>query len=247
MQSLNRKLFWLAFWVVGFAVLMTGFLLFFKYQNVFTSLQRDRVQVVAREIDDITEKNLSLGQDFWEIDTLQDVVQRRQSADGLLIGIDVAGQDGKIAYASDLSRLGSQLPADWISNFSRQSRNNIFAPSKDFALVASTIQNSFGQVAGYAVIRYHRAPEHEAMSRFLNRLLLVAALVFGVVVALLFAMLNRVEARLQRALSGAEESFRSGVLVGRHALSGDLQRCAEHAMSAESTLSNLGQRLKASV
>jgi transposase len=92
-HSLTRKLFWLAFWVIGFAVSMSGLLLYFKYQSVFTGLQRDRVLMVATEIDSIAEKNLSLGQDFWELATLQDVIERRRQADKMFTGIDVAGKD----------------------------------------------------------------------------------------------------------------------------------------------------------
>ena len=92
MPAIHRKLFWLAFWVIGFAVFMTGLLLFFTYQSVFTGLQRDRVMLVAGEIDDIAEKSLSLGQDFWEIATLQDVIERRREADRIFTGIDVAGR-----------------------------------------------------------------------------------------------------------------------------------------------------------
>ncbi len=78
MHALTRKLFWLAFWVIGFAVFMTGLLLYFKYQSVFTGLQRERVLMVAKEIDSIAEKNLSLGQDFWDMGALQDVIERRR-------------------------------------------------------------------------------------------------------------------------------------------------------------------------
>ena len=58
MPSPARKLFWLACWVVGFAVGMTGLLLHFKYQSVFTGLQRDRILLVAREIDEIADLRL---------------------------------------------------------------------------------------------------------------------------------------------------------------------------------------------
>lgn len=203
MPALTRKLFWLAFWVIGFAVFMTGLLLYFKYQSVFTGLQRDRVLMVAREIDAIAEKNLSLGQDFWELATLQDVIERRRQADRLFIGIDVAGKDGKIAYSTDLARIGSPLPPEWLGVFSRHTSLTSLSPSRDLAIVATGIRNGFGQHAGYAVIRYGRQPEHEAMSSFTRSLLITCSIVFILFTFVLFAILVWFERRIERTLSNA--------------------------------------------
>jgi hypothetical protein len=203
MHALTRKLFWLAFWVIGFAVFMTGLLLYFKYQSVFTGLQRDRVLMVAKEIDSIAEKNLSLGQDFWELATLQDVIERRRQADKLFIAIDVCGKDGKIAYSTDLARIGSPMPADWIEVFSRQQNVISLSVSHDLALVAAGIRNGFGQQAGYAVIRYGRQPEHQAMADFTRRLLITCSAVFVFFTLILFAILVWFERRIERALSSA--------------------------------------------
>ncbi len=210
LPAVNRKLFWLAFWVTGFAVFMTGLLLYFKYQSVFTGLQRDRVMLVADEIDAIAEKNLSLGQDFWEIATLQDVIERRREADRIFLGIDVAGKDGKIAYATDLARIGSSLPADWLLAFTRHPRVNNLSPSADEAVVASTIRNSFDQVAGYAVVRYTRQPERAAMRAFTQRLLITCGGLFVLFTLILYATLRGLWQRTDAALAEAAGAIGSG-------------------------------------
>ena len=223
MHALARKLFWLAFWVIGFAVLMAGLLLYFKYQAVFTGLQRDRVLMVAHEIDSIAEKNLSLGQDFWELATLQDVIERRRKADRLFNGIDVAGKDGKIAYATDMARIGSPLPPEWIDAFSRNPKLNSLSLSPEEALVVSGIRNSFGQPAGYAVIRYGRAPERDAMAAFTRKLVANCLIVFVAFALGLFAILVWLERGFERALSKAAAAMDpSAAGVGPHALSGEL-------------------------
>ena len=227
MPAIHRKLFWLAFWVIGFAVFMTGLLLFFKYQSVFTGLQRDRVMLVAGEIDDIAEKSLSLGQDFWEIATLQDVIERRREADRIFTGIDVAGKDGKIAYSTDLARIGYSLPAEWMAAFARQPRFSNLSPSVDEAVVASTIRNSFAQPAGYAVIRYSRQREHEAMRAFTSRLAFTCAGVFVAFTLLLYAMLTWRWRRADRELSRAASALlgvspSAGETLHSHALAADV-------------------------
>ncbi len=200
MPSPARKLFWLACWVVGFAVGMTGLLLHFKYQSVFTGLQRDRILLVAREIDEIAERDLSLGQDFWSIDTLPVVIERRRTAESFLEGIDVAGPDGRIAYASDLSRMGSSLPADWMPRLAKAGAHAHFSPTPDLAVVAAPIRNSFGQVAGYTVVRYGRALEHRAMAEFNREILVACAVSWATFTLLLFAMLLALRRRLESAV-----------------------------------------------
>jgi hypothetical protein len=240
MHALTRKLFWLAFWVIGFAVFMTGLLLYFKYQSVFTGLQRDRVLMVAQEIDAIAEKNLSMGQDFWELATLQDVIERRRSADALFIGIDVAGKDGKIAYSTDLARIGTMLPAEWVAAFSRNARLTSLVPSQDLAMVASSIRNGFDQHTGYAVIRYTRQLEHEAMSSFTRRLFATCAIVFVVFTLVLFATLLACERHIERALSRAAAVARSAPgAAGAHALSRELVEIQSRADEANRAIASI--------
>lgn len=203
LPAVNRKLFWLAFWVTGFAVFMTGLLLYFKYQSVFTGLQRDRVMLVADEIDAIAEKNLSLGQDFWEIATLQDVIERRREADPIFIAIDVVGRDGKVAYSTDLARIGSSQSLEWLDWFARQPRRSRPSSSVNEAEVATTIRNSFDQVAGYAVVRYSRQPEREAMRAFTQRLLLTCGGLFVLFTLILYATLRWLWQRTDAALGAA--------------------------------------------
>lgn len=217
MSPLTRKLFWLAFWVIGFSVFMTGLLLYFKYQSVFTGLQRDRVQMVASEIDEIAEKSLSLGQDFWEIATLQDVIERRREADRIFLGIEVVGRDGKIVYATDLARIGSSLPPDMIAAIARSGQSSRLSPSRDEAIVASAIHNSFSQIAGYAIIRYARQPEQEAMSRFMQSLIATCVAVFAVFTLILWATLALIHRRTESVLQRAAQAI-SGVQMRGHAM-----------------------------
>ena len=223
MNALPRKLFWLSFWVIGFAVFMTGLLLYFKYQSVFTSLQRERVLMVAHEIDSIAEKNLSLGQDFWDMGTLQDVIERRGKADQIFIGIDVAGKDGKIAYATDLSRMGSKLPSEWVDALTRNPNLTSLPPTPDQAVAVSSIRNGFNQQAGFAVIRYGRALEHEAMAAFARKLVANCLLVFVASTLGLFALLVWLERRMERAFAQAASAM--GASAGSatpHPLAGEL-------------------------
>lgn len=189
MSPLRSKLFWLSFWVIGFAVFMTGLLLHFKYQSVFTGLQRDRVVMVAQEITDITQKNLSLGQDFREIARLQDVIERRRETDPVMLAIEVAATDGKLLYATDRARLGTHLGSAWLAQFGNAKTFTALVASDDEALVATRINNSFEQLAGIVVIHYSRKSEHTAMRAFHQRLWPSCGGVFMAFTLLLYTVL----------------------------------------------------------
>jgi hypothetical protein len=241
MEALPRRLFWLAFWVVGFAVGMTGLLLYFKYQSVFTGLQRDRILLVAREIDEIAERDLSLGQDFWSIDTLPEVIERRRTAETFIKGIDVAGPDGRIAYASDMSRMGSSLPPGWMPLLSKGASHTSFAPSPDLAVVAAPIRNSFGQVAGYTVVRYGRELEHDAMAKFTREILVACALSWAGFTATLFALLLVLRRRIERVFRVAADAV-DGKGPPPAALSEPLARIGSQFAEAERLLAAGGPR-----
>jgi hypothetical protein len=238
MEALPRRLFWLAFWVVGFAVGMTGLLLYFKYQSVFTGLQRDRILLVAREIDAIAERDLSLGQDFWSISTLPEVIERRRTAEAFVQGIDVVGPDGRIAYPSDKSRMGSSLPPEWLPSITKEAPHAAFAPTADLAVVSTPIRNSFGLVAGYTVVQYGRGLEHAAMAKFTREILVACAVSWAVFTVVLFALLMALRRRLERVLleaarSVAERSAPPAAFAGELARANAQFGEAERMLAAE--------------
>jgi hypothetical protein len=119
------------------------------------------------------------------------------------------------------------LPAEWLAVFARQPRFSNLSPSPDEAVVASTIRNSFAQPAGYAVIRYSRQREHEAMRAFTSRLAFTCAGVFAAFTLLLYAMLTWRWRRADRELSRAASALlgvapSAGETLHSHALAADV-------------------------
>ena len=91
------------------------------------------------------------------------------------------------------------------------------------ALVVSGIRNGFNQQAGYAVIRYSRALEREAMTAFTRRLVATCSIVFVVFTLTLFAILLWLERGLERAFSTAAAAMEpSAGSADSHALAGEL-------------------------
>ena len=237
MDALSKKIFWLSFGVVGFAVFITCLLLYFKYQIVYVGLQRDRVLMVAAEIDQIAEVSLSLGQQFSEITALQGVLERRRKTDTLFLGIDVIGAEGQTVYSTDVERIGSVIPADWLGVFLGSTKVTYLNPTAGLAVVASPIRNSFDQLSGFALIRYDRRIEHEAMIDFSKRLLLVGLSVLLVFAALLFFILFKLNSYVERTLALA--TLQLAAIDARASPQSPAQaRITTHALASEITVIN---------
>lgn len=203
MSVLSKKLAWLAIWVTGFAVVMTGLLLYFKYQGVLTSLQRERVGVVLKDIDGIAETSLALGQGFADIGALQEVIERRVKADSIIERIDILAADGKVVYTSVMADIGStskvfpDLPGGPKTSQAR------WLTRTDHAVGTLPISNHYGVTVGHSVVRYSRATEKQLVGEFVTRLVITCGAVFLAAVVLLFLALRRIESSTEAGIAEA--------------------------------------------
>ncbi|MBL8521807.1 MAG: hypothetical protein JNK75_14210, partial [Betaproteobacteria bacterium] len=115
---------------------------------------------------------------------------------------------------TDLARIGSRLPDDWLAQLARTpgnpARNAALAPTATEAFTANTILNSFGQPAGYAILRYSREPERTALRAFTTRLAITCAIMFGAFTVLLYAALAWMWRRTDRDLVWAADALFGG-------------------------------------
>jgi hypothetical protein len=204
----SRKLLWLSFWVTAFAVAMACLLLAFKHRASLDGVQRDRLQLIARGLEDIVERNLVFGFAFADITTLPDVIDSQKSTDALVAAIDVSDLAGKIAYSSDRKRVGTTMESAWTNAMGRAGKANAWHAWGDGeAAVASVVRNSFGLAIGHVVVRYKTEALANANLAFAKRLALWGA---GITVAfslLLFALLSWVHAALELRIARLRSVF----------------------------------------
>jgi hypothetical protein len=243
MDSLAIRLLWIASCVVSFAVAMTGLLLYFKYQNVVSGLQRDRALVVVGGVAQLPARDLTLGQDFSSFATLPDVVARRHSGEAFFRRIDVTSPQGKIAYSTSKPHIGAHLPAEWAAKLRPGIAASYFAPERHTAVAAYPIHNSLDQLAGFAVVHYARELEHEAMSHFAREMLVICLIATITFALLLFLALLRFHSRLEKVFRASAESFE------RHqapppALALELQQSREKIAEAIAAIEASGDALE---
>ena len=92
--------------------------------------------------------------------------------------------------------------------------------------------NPFGQVAGWTVVRYGRAPEHAAMAAFNREILVACGVSWTVFTLALFALLLVLRRRIETVFAGAAAAV-SGEGPVPAALAGELGRVGERFAEAE--------------
>jgi hypothetical protein len=202
-----RQLLWLAVWVTGFAVAMACLLLAFKHRAALDSLQRDRLERVADEIERIVARNLAIGIAFGQIETLPDVLDSQKNAESLVAAIDVIDSEGSILYSTERSRVRNAERPAWLAAISHAKDRPWHATDGPDAAVGVAIRNAFGLGVGQVVVRYGLEPLDQSNRAFSRRL---AAWGAGIAVAsalLIFAILVAIQSGVERRLARARAAL----------------------------------------
>ncbi|QJR16576.1 hypothetical protein [Usitatibacter palustris] len=208
MNETSRKLLWLSLWVTAFAVAMACLLLAFKHRAALDGVQRDRLQLIARGLEEIVERNLAFGLAFAEITTLPDVIDSQKSTDDLVAAIEITDPAGKIVYATERKRVGYSMEAAWTNAMGRVGKAQSWhAWSEGEAAVGSVIRNSFGLAIGHVIVRYRTEALANANLAFARKLALWGAAITVAFTLLLFALLSWVQAALELRVARLRSIF----------------------------------------
>src|SRR5687767_6442203 len=101
MGTIRVRFILVALVVSLFAVGMSAFLKYFKYKSTIRSIVNSRLFLVGRGTEHTVHASLQVGMQFTDIGTLPQLLQREQSSDRLIRGIDVFDSSGQIIYSSD--------------------------------------------------------------------------------------------------------------------------------------------------
>ena len=94
--------------IIGFAVFLAAYMNFSGVRSAYLDLIRSRMAMIAEGIGgDITAAE-SLGIGLAEQATLPRLLSMQASTDPRMLSIDVAAEDGKVLFSSDVGRVGMQ-------------------------------------------------------------------------------------------------------------------------------------------
>lgn len=149
--------------VLAFTLGMASLLNFFKFEHTVRNLQYERIQTVAKELDDAIQKNLTYSTSLGDSSALERLTSQTLLADPLILSADIFGQDGAILFTSDAYRKSLSLPKSWQAVAERSHRSGWLAQESDVFVAGRTVRNSFGVRVATVVLRYQRN-EYDAMA-----------------------------------------------------------------------------------
>jgi hypothetical protein len=190
-----------------FAIGMAVLLNYFKYKTTVTQIVQSRILVIAAGIENSVQSSLALGMSFNELGTLAALMEREKSADPLIRAIDVFDSNGRIIYSTEPAQVGKQASALWSQAATRSKRDwSVDEPNQSVAGIA--LRNNFDLPVGYLAMRYSRDQLAANISAMGARLLVLAAIVFAAVAALLSLALVLVLRKFERDAAAMEHGVR---------------------------------------
>lgn len=175
--------------IIGFAIALAVYMNFSGVRTAYLDLIRARMAMTAGAVASDVTAAASLGIPLAEQTTLADLLARLAKSDPLTLSIDVAADDGRVAFSSDPGRVGAPGAAEYPIAFSHR----------------EDVMNDFGAPLGAVVVRLDRAAIDGAIARFRGDILGgavplgLAAVLAGCLLCLL--MLTRLHRRARRAWS----------------------------------------------
>jgi len=192
--------------IFGFAIGMACVLNYFKFESTLDHLQRSRIALVAHEIADNAEKQLTIGLALADNPALQQQLQSKLKVDPLIAAIVLVDAQGRT-----LARSGSAAA--------------VADAAQPFTL-SRVVHDAFGEVAGSVLVRYARSSRAQQLARVRNALWRSGGLAFGLFVGAALLLLAAARRRLAHALAADLRVVQARVAEADAAISDVEQRIA---------------------
>ena len=199
------------FVILGFAISVTAFLNYYKYQATLRELVQSRFVVVGLDLKNSVEGSVSLGIPLSQTENIHELLNRVKASDKQILSAEVfgiAGDNGVRLFGTDKDAVGKTVPAQWVRGAERPDTDT-FQFDEDAAFgVGFPIINSFNKPVGGIVLRYSKAYQQakvEAMFKTLGRAALVVLAIASVLafigVYVLFRPISTTFSRMTQSLN----------------------------------------------
>ncbi len=172
--------------ILAFAVVVTNFLNYYKYQSTLRELVQSRFVVVGLDIKHAIEGSVNLGIPLSQAENSQEILTRVKAGDEQILSVEVfeiSGTTGKRIFGTDAASIGKNVPVDWVKSAERPDATSWQFDEDDAYGVGIALINNFNKRIGGVVLRYSRAYQLgkiDAMFQTLSRALLIVFAVSSV-------------------------------------------------------------------
>lgn len=225
---------------------MASLLNYFKFESTIKKLQRDRISLIADEVQLAVARGNSLGAELATSSTIQAMLERQLKSDALVTLIDLFDENGNTLFSTDRARIHTAAPAAWTAAAYRMKTDKWSLAEPSAFVTGIVLRNSFDLTIGSVAVRYDRHGLDRtvaAMGAYIARIGLSAASLAFVLCGLAFAILSlrmrRDAARAERMLDHAAPGPAPLLPIER-----DIARLQAAAAAAGSALGAIDQSLR---
>ena len=194
-MNLNlRPLLLLLAMLLVFSIGMASLLNYFKFQSTVKKLQRDRISLIAGEVQRAVERGNSLGAELATSATIQAMIERQLKSDALVMLIEIFDENGKTLFSTDAARKDSVAPSAWTAAAYRLKTAQWSLAEKTSFVTGIVLKNSFDLTIGSVAVRYDRNGLDRTvagMGRYIGKIGLATAAGTFVLCGLAFWLLSR--------------------------------------------------------
>jgi len=175
--------------ILAFAVVVTNFLNYYKYQSTLRELVQSRFVVVGLDIKHAIEGSVNLGIPLSQTENTQEILNRVKAGDAQILSVEVfeiAGAKGNRIFGTNAAGIGQEVPDDWVKSAERTDSSNWQFDEDEAFGVGIALINNFNKSIGGVVLRYSRAYQQGKIDAMFQALGQTVLIVFGISCILAF-------------------------------------------------------------
>ncbi|OUD15231.1 hypothetical protein [Thioflexithrix psekupsensis] len=187
-MNFTLKITFTIFILLSLSLAMISLLNYFKYDKTLADLVRSRSDVVAMDIKNNIESNLSLGLFLSEISNLKDILDRAKEQNDHILKIYIFGQDGVVLSSTDENYKGQAMLAARLRMVSDNTggkvakcNENARSQTVDACL---NLENSFSQQIGGIYLESSKDYHQDKIATMFKHLLSSFILVLSIITIL---------------------------------------------------------------
>ena len=169
--SLSRKVSVALLAILVGTAAITGLSAYSKLRSVLGDLVQSRYGVQAKSIKRNVEDRLALGFPLKSLRPIQDVIERGKVDDKSIHGVEVFDDKGIVLFDTDISSVGTQVPAPWVRAAQNGGSHPFLFSDEDDRIIGLPLVGNLGQVEGGIVLRYPGIYLERSMGPIIARLL----------------------------------------------------------------------------
>jgi hypothetical protein len=157
--------------ILAFVLSLLFVMIYFKYQNILSSLNSSKLSVIATSIEQTVSKAGQLGVPLKDMAGMTAVLSRAKKQDEHIKAIEIADAQGKVLFSTDIGNPGTLLNEEWAKTGGSSTIKNWYKDTDDSLVVGLQLIDDLGEFNGNVVLQYNKIDTLELLEETWEHLL----------------------------------------------------------------------------